>query len=307
MAQTVLCSSCGSKFAANRDRCPRCRASVARVDPRAQAAQSKRLARAAGIVLGVFGLIVAGLWVTQASEPAPRTTTVKPVDPLAARRQAAAQPAEDAPSAARADDANGRAFLDPSMKGSAAYDSGDYGGALAHFEGAIKQNPNDAESLSNLGQVLVKLGRTAEAIPYLERATQLNPHRWAYQFNLARALGLLQKWNESVAAYRQAQSLFPDDYVTTFNLALALHKKGNDAGAVEEYRKAIALNPGEASFRMALAISYEALQQKSEAAGQYSEYLRLSPLAADAEKVRNKIAQLTGQPTPPPSTPSQGQ
>ena len=84
--------------------------------------------------------------------------------------------------------------------------------------------------------------------------------------------------------------------------------KGDDAEAVTEYKKAIALNPGDASFRMALAISYEALQQKSEAAGQYVEYLRLSPLAADAEKVRAKIAQLTGASAttaPPPATPGQ--
>lgn len=294
MAQTVLCTSCGAKFAANRDRCPKCRASILREDPAAQAAQSKRLARATGIVAGVFVLAVGGLWITQGSEPAASTTTTKPVDPLAKRREAAAT--RPGASSSIAEDPNARPFLDPSGKGAVAYQSGDYAGALARYEDAVKQNPNDAESLSNIGQVLVKLGRTAEAIPYYERAASLNPDRWAYRFNLARALGLLQKWDESVASYRQAQRLFPDDYVTTFNLALALHKKGDDAAAVEQYKRAIALNPGEASFRMALAISYEALQQKSEAAGQYSEYLRLSPLAADAEKVRNKIAQLTGQP-----------
>jgi tetratricopeptide (TPR) repeat protein len=304
VSKTTLCSKCGTKFAANRDRCPKCHASVVRVDPAAQAAQSRRFAMAAGIVLGAFVLAVGGLWITQAAEPERTTTSSKPpADPLAARRAA---PADASAPAQPADDEGpnaSRPFLDAAQKGTTAYAAGDYAGSLERFEEAIKQNPNDAEALSNLGQVLVKLGRVTDAIPHLERATTLNPDRWAYRFNLARAQGLLQKWDESISSYRQAQSLFPDDYVTTFNLALALHKKGDDAAAVAEYKKAIALNPGEASFRMALAISFEALQQKQEAAGQYSEYLRLSPLASDAEKVRTKIAQLTGQ-TPPAAGPT---
>jgi tetratricopeptide (TPR) repeat protein len=295
--QTTSCAQCGCKFGIDRDRCPKCRAKVVRVDAKAEAVQSRRLSRAAGIVVGVFALIVGGLWMTQTAEPEPAPASSRPADPLAARRQAA--PAEDAQPATAAPrpDAE-RPFMDAADKGSAAYASGDHNTALARFEDAVRQNPDDAESLSNLAQVLIRLNRTAEAVPYLEKATALDARRWTYRFNLARAFGLLQRWDESIASYRQAQTLFPDDYATTFNLALALHKKGDDAAAIEEYKKAIALNPSEASFRMALAISYEATQHKQEAAAQYSEYLRLSPLAADGEKVRTRIAQLTGQPAP---------
>ena len=301
MDQTTTCTRCGAKFAVARDRCPKCRALVERVDLAAAAAQSRRMAKIAGAIVGAFALIVGGLWLMR--EPEPRSNgaaTTTAADPLAARRQAA-RPAE----ATEAPPANAeRPFLDAADKGAISYSAGDYAGALARFEDAVKQNPKDAESLSNLGQVLVRMHRTAEAIPHFERACALNPDRWAYRFNLARALGLLQRWDEAIASYRQAQTLFPDDYATTFNLALAMHKKGDDAGAVTEYKKAIAQNPGEASFRMALAISYEGLKQNSEAAGQYSEYLRLSPLAGDAEKVRAKIAQLTGAPATPATPPA---
>jgi len=275
---------------------------VPQVDPAAEAARSRRLAQISAAIVAVFLLVIGGLWMMR--EPEPDESAMARLaarDPLAERRQAMARPA-DAPAAATAEAE--RPFLDASGKGSVAYSSGDYVSALARYEEAVKQNPQDAESLSNLGQVLVRMQRTAEAVPYFERATALNPQRWAYRFNLARAHALLQQWDDAIASYRQAQTLFPDDYATTFNLALTLHKKGDDAGAVTEYKKAIALNPGDASFRMALAISYEALQQKSEAAGQYVEYLRLSPLAADAEKVRTKIAQLTGTAAPPPAAPT---
>ena len=301
MEETTSCTRCGTKFAVSRDRCPKCRQEVPQVDPAAEAARSRRLQQISAAIIAIFLLIVGGLWLMREPEP-DESAMARGAgrDPLAERRQAMTRAAE--PAATPTPDAE-RPFLEAAGKGSIAYNAGDYASALARYEEAVKQNPQDAESLSNLGQVLVRLQRTAEAVPYFERATALNPQRWAYRFNLARAHALLQQWDDAIASYRQAQTLFPDDYATTFNLALTLHKKGDDAGAVTEYKKAIALNPGDASFRMALAISYEALQQKSEAAGQYVEYLRLSPLAADAEKVRTKIAQLTNAPaTAPPVT-----
>jgi tetratricopeptide (TPR) repeat protein len=308
--QLTACTQCGTKIAVTRDRCPRCRAHVVRVDQAAEAAKSRKLARAAGILVATFGLAVVGLWAT--SDPGPETATapVTAADPLAARRQpaaAATPPAETPPAAAASSPAP---FMDRDDQGAVAYRAGDYATALSQYEAAVQQNPNDPEALSNLGQMLVRLQRTAEAIPHFEKATALNPNRWAYRFNLARALGLLERWDESVASYRQAQTLFTDDYVTTFNLGLALHKKRDEAGAAEEFKKAIALNPNEASFRLALATSYDSLNRKDEAAGQYAEYLRLSPLAADADKVRSRICQLTNAPIPAtpaaPATPPAG-
>ena len=310
MQQTTRCTQCGTKLAISRERCPKCRAFVVRVDKAAEAAQSRTFVRVAAAVISTFVVIVAALWMTQRAEP---TTAVAnpgrpPADPLAGRR--AASPAVNAPSPNETEE---RAFLDSSAQGAISYEGGDYDAALTRFEEAVRQHPQDAESLSNLGQVLVRLQRVAEAVPYFERAAALNPDRWTYRFNLARALGLLQRWDESIASYRRAQVLFPDDYVTTFNLALAMHKKGDDTGAIEEYKKAIALNPAEASFRMALAISYEQMKKTEDAASQYAEYLRLSPLAADAEKVRARIAQLASParalpaPTPAVQAPSPGQ
>jgi regulator of sirC expression with transglutaminase-like and TPR domain len=69
------------------------------------------------------------------------------------------------------------------------------------------------------------------------------------------------------------------------------------------------MQPADASFRKALAITYERLQKKSEAAAEYAEYLRLSPDAADAEKVRARIAQLAAPAPvagPPPAAPPSG-
>jgi Flp pilus assembly protein TadD len=186
-----------------------------------------------------------------------------------------------------------RSFMDDNAAGSAAYGAGDFASALTKYEDAIARNPEDAEAHSNLGQVLVRLGRPAEALVHFDRAIALIQGRWAYHFNRARALKLLGRFDESIAAYRIVQQLLPDDYATIFNLGQTLHLKGDENGAVQEYLKAIALNPDDGSFRLALGISLEKLQKRAEAAAAYGEYLRLSPQAADAEKVKARIAQLT--------------
>lgn len=217
----------------------------------------------------------------EVARPAPGAILAKPA------------PAPAPPVGVEADLEAPRAFLDPAGHGTTAYATGDYEGALAHYRTAIETNPQDAESHSNLGQMLVRLKRPAEALPYFDRAIVLLPQRWAYHFNRARALGVLERWDEAVTGYRQAEAIMPDDYATTFNLAQALHRKGDEPAAVEAYLRAIALAPDDPSFRLALGTSYERLQKPADAATAYAEYLRLAPDAGDADKVRARIAELT--------------
>ncbi len=300
----AVCQACGAKVRADRDRCPRCRAHLTLADAPAGGASSRTLRMAAGILAGVFAVAVLGLWVMRGAEPA-MTAAVPPAsDPMAVRRSAAPMAAPDAaPAEAPAE----HSYLEPSGAGTTAYAAGDYVSALERYQEAVKKNPLDAESLSNLGQVLVRLNRPQEAIPYLERAIGIIPTRWAYHFNLGRALGLSGRSDEAIASYRRAQGLFPDDYATAFNLAMALHKAGNETGAVEQYQKAITLQPADASFRKALGISYEQLHKGPEAAAAYQEYLRLSPAAQDAEAVRGRIASLQGASGPPVQPPAPAQ
>jgi tetratricopeptide (TPR) repeat protein len=238
----------------------------------------------AGAVL--FGLI---FWVSSTREPVHDLARPAADRPVVRGESSPAPPPQTAaePSAAPA-------FLDPAGAGAMAYTAGNYDEALAQYQAAVERNPEDAESHSNLGQVLVRLNRPGEAIPHFDRALQLIPDRWAYQFNRARALGLLNRWDEAVEGYRRAQQLFPDDYATAFNLGQALHKKGEEAAAVEQYQRAIALDPSDASFRLALGISYERLEKKAEAAAAYSEYLKMAPDAPDADVVRERLAALAG-------------
>ena len=201
-------------------------------------------------------------------------------------------------------------FLESDDAGRMAYAAGDYEQALARFREALGRNPSDAESMSNAAQILVRLGRTGEAVPLLQRAIALNPSRWAYRFNLARALEQLSRLDQAIEQYEVAAALFPDDYATLFNLARTYHLQGREVAAVERYERAISLAPEEPTFHFALAMSLEKLGKNAEAATAYSRFLELAPESADAVRVRARIAQIesganaSGNPSPPQATPS---
>jgi Flp pilus assembly protein TadD len=284
--QANVCEGCGAKFRADRDRCPRCRRVIVRPDPQVNAATSRKLVRASAAFVGVFLLLVAVLWIRNGGDDESLSAAAGPV----ASSPAPVRPASGTTPSTSAD--GSIPFLDPSGSAVVAYKAGDFETARLQFLAAIEKNPNDAEALSNLGQVLIKLGQTVEAVPHLQKAATLNPDRWTYRFNYARALALLERWDEAIASYQQAQRLFPDDYVTAFNLGMTLHKSGQETPAVEQYLRAIELNPTEASFRIALGLSYERLQRPSDALAAYSAYLRLEPSGTEADKVRARIAEI---------------
>lgn len=252
--------------------------------PKTSPAKPLKMLLVAFVGIAVVGVVAA----SQTRTDTPPSSALPLVLPTVAEPSSATKtPVEAAPAGEAVP------FMEASAAGSVAYRSGDYASALAHFRDAVARNPNDAEAQSNLGQVLVRMQQTAESIEHFDRAIALNPDRWAYHFNRARALGLLQRWDEAADGYRRAQQIYPDDYAIAFNFGQALQRKGDHGGAVEQYKRAATLDPNEPSFQMALGMSYERLQKPAEAAAAYAEALRLAPQAPDAERVRQRIQQLT--------------
>jgi tetratricopeptide (TPR) repeat protein len=68
----------------------------------------------------------------------------------------------------------------------------DYDSALAHWRRAVELDPYDFQTLFNLGDLLIKLGRPAEARSYWERYLATVP-RGAEVSDRARVQGWLSK------------------------------------------------------------------------------------------------------------------
>ena len=299
MAETVICRACGAKLKAGRKRCLRCGEALA-VSSEAPLSILSRLGvqrgsvLIAGSVVSVLGMLVIAIG-RLGGENQPAT-----IAPAAATPHTTSRPTQTNQLATEP------RFLDPKNGGTVAYAQGDYPTALDRYRKAIDANPNDADALNDLGQVLARTGDPAGAIQYFERAIELYPKVWSYRFNLAHAYGQMGDWARAVTEYRSADALFPEDYVTQFNLAMALHKQGLDDQAVAGYQKAIALAPGEPSFLLSLGVSYEKLNRPNDAVESYRRYLELVPEAPDAQRVQQRIQALTGpvaagQGSPPPA------
>ncbi len=165
-------------------------------------------------------------------------------------------------------------------------------GAVESFERAVDANPEDPDALNNLAQVLVRTGRARDALPHLDRAIALEPNIWAYHFNRARAYGELQQWSRAAAGYRDALALFPDDYATQFNLAKAQQNNGDLEEAILGFERAIKLAPGQPDFHLSHGLALEKASRPRDAAAAYRRYLELAETPADADKVKERIAQL---------------
>src|SRR6185503_8795623 len=163
VAVAVLsCEKCGAKLRPGRERCPRCRAFVTVPNPAREREASRKLAKITAAIAGSFVVLLAGLWIWR-DWGTPRVPAKSGASPVASTPRAAPtsvdEPARQLPQLGR-----DRPFMDPSGAGAAAYGDGDFAGALAQFQAAIEKNPQDTDSLSNLGQVLVKMNRPADAI-----------------------------------------------------------------------------------------------------------------------------------------------
>jgi tetratricopeptide (TPR) repeat protein len=243
----------------------------------------------AGSIIAVAGIaILAGVGFTRDSAPAPAVAR-------------AAAPPTPAPSASTPDEAIEAtdlsapiAFdaLDAKRSASAAYASGDYARALSELEAAVAASPQDADARNNLAQLLVRHGRSAEALPHLDEAVRLDGTRWQYRFNRARTYGLLNRWPEAVREYQVAAQQFPDDHATLYNLGLAQLRVKDYAGAAVSLERAVAAAPDEHDFLITLGTAYVGAGQADRARATFERFLEVAPNAADAAKVKSLLQAL---------------
>ena len=283
------CPTCGQKLRPQWVRCPRCRSLLSPSAPEAptaavdvDASQSALQLWIAVASIAAILLVTAGVFMSRpdavatAAAGASATPSVPPAStdtraPDTAERSAAAPPF---------------ASLDSRRSARAAYAEGDFAAALTALEAAVAASPADAEARNDLGQLLVRQGRTAEALAHFDEAVRRDAGRWNYRFNRARTYGLLNRWDEAVAEYRIAAQLFPEDHATLYNLGLALLRVKDFAGAVTALEQAVVAAPEQHDFLITLGTAYVGAAQPDRARTTFERFLSVAPDDAEATKVK---------------------
>ncbi len=106
--------------------------------------------------------------------------------------------------------------------------------ALRQFELELQENPSDAYSEYQIGEIMWLANRPDEALRRFQKAVQLQPQFPDALIAAGKALTAAGRIDEALAALRQAESLDPSNEVVHYRLAQVLQKKGDRQAAEKE-------------------------------------------------------------------------
>lgn len=106
--------------------------------------------------------------------------------------------------------------------------------ALREFELELKENPADAYSEYQIGELMWLANRPDEALRRFQKAVQLQPQFPDALIAAGKALAAAGRIEEALTMLRQAESLDPSNDVVHYRLAQVLQKKGDRQAAEKE-------------------------------------------------------------------------
>ena len=154
--------------------------------------------------------------------------------------------------------------------------------ALPYLEAAHRADPADAHAEYALGQALVQLGQTNDAIPHLRRGFDAGIELPQGGYDLAVALQSAGDFPAAAAVVRRINPAATDDAEAWLRLGrLAAQVKAPDV-AEPFFRRAAQMRPGLAAARQQFGLNLVVLGQLEEAARELAEAVRLDPREPDS-------------------------
>ena len=285
----VVCTNCGARIKATRERCLRCFEPLHRDHSELPVWRTLRISDQVGLTVGSIALIaIAGLvyvlWTT-----ADRSIVDSTAVPSEKPNALVAPPTPQGAATATPD----AAAVPPVSPPADTAPGDDLEATRRAFEEKLKLDPNDPVALSGLGIALEELGKLPEALAALKHAVEVAPGNATPRLNLARLEARMGQWDKAVADYRVVARQTPADPGVHYNLALALQQTRDDQAAIESFQAAIELAPREAVAHRGLAVSLEKVGRAADAAREYERYLELAPNAPDIAAIRDRLQRLS--------------
>jgi tetratricopeptide (TPR) repeat protein len=163
---------------------------------------------------------------------------------------------------------------------------GDLDQAELAFKTAVDMAPDDPEAHNQLGEVLVRRGRSRDAITHFNRAIEFDRDRWTFRLNRGRAFQLLGQWAAAVDDYRVAALGAPANYETHLNMGRSLMQLRRYEDAANAFERAARLAPRNTELLILLGNAYLGARQPDLARGAFERFLELAPDDAEAPRVR---------------------
>ena len=171
-------------------------------------------------------------------------------------------------------------------RGAAKGDLGQHFAAIADFDIAIRLKPDDAIAYNNRGNAKDDLGQHFAAIADYDTAIRLKLDYADAYYNRGITRHNLGQYFVAIADYDTAIRLKPDDAEAYYNRGVAKGKLGQRSAAITDYDTAIRLKPDDAIAYNNRGFAKYNLGQYSAAIADYDIAIRLKP--DDAEAYNNR-------------------
>jgi tetratricopeptide (TPR) repeat protein len=145
------------------------------------------------------------------------------------------------------------------------------------YRQTLARNPDAWLIQGNLGGLLVKTGRSAEALEHLYIAQKFHPEKPEVKYNLSLALLRTQRPAEAIPLLQDLVQARPDDIDSLSHLGDALVVQNRVAEAIPIYRRALQLNPDLAGVQNNLGNALLATGRIEESVGHLEQAARLQP------------------------------
>ena len=169
--------------------------------------------------------------------------------------------------------------------GNTKYDLGDYKGAIADYDTAIRLKPDLAEAYYNRGVAKQKLGQHVAAIADYDTTIRLKPDLATAYFNRGGAKRDLGQHVAAIADYDTTIRLKPDYANAYLNRGIAKRDLGQHLAAIADFDTAIRLKPDYANAYLNRGIAKVLLNRISEAKRDVRTALRLAKQAGDTRLI----------------------
>jgi len=171
--------------------------------------------------------------------------------------------------------------------------AGDSKAAIEELKGAISLYAEFALAYNEMGAQYLKLGQLEQALEALRSAVKLAPEAFTPRLNYGIALLNKKEFSQAEAELRRALKKNDSSPTAHMYLGMSLISQRKLDDAEKELQRAVTMGGEQMGLaHYYLGGLYWGRRDYKRAADELETYLKLSPQAADAERVRNTIKEL---------------
>jgi tetratricopeptide (TPR) repeat protein len=150
------------------------------------------------------------------------------------------------------------------------------------YRQVLSSNPDNADALNSLGNVLRVSGKPEEAILCYRNALNLQPRLAEIHANLGLALKDMDRLAEAASAFRKALRIKPGLAELYIGLGNILQEKGDLDGAIANFKKALAIKPKHIMASKNLGVALKEAGRLKEAALHFQKAIAARPQYGEA-------------------------